>query len=901
MKIDKSIKFGHKPTKTKHRKVFLNTKAAFQLINRDLDSAVVMTKMGDMTKDKPLTSEELMDSKIFGKVSSKLNSKEVACNYLKMFPELKTALVTLVSLTLSPRNTVLTEIIYGQKRKVLPGSISAILTKEVSSYIEANYSFKSSLYDILSECAMGAGSVAYAVIPENSLDDIINGKVTKSVESLAPLFKNNEIKQLGFLGDVDETVSATSLESLLVSHIPTSSISQVETIMGLEVIDNYNMMKLPSIIDKDSKRKREVMGHHLFGRKAKRDNSLIRMKTYKENERHTIGKPFVMKLDTSSLVLVTSPTDKTKRLGAFVLINKKTGMQVTKKSKSKSKVKKDKLLRQLNSSAIGREFKDLGEDKEDKNNKLSGLSKLYMRVGVEILKRKMINGLYQTGVSIDDNQALFDIALSRSLANQGTQLVFLPNEILSYFALDFNADGSGKNLLEDYNDINALRAGLLYSEVQNTIINNMLVTEATISVDENDPDPRNTKDIAQAEILKGASKLIPPTGASHGDLVGWMREGSIRIKYDTVPGLPSTTVTTERLQQAGVTGEYAEVNEKLRSQVLTGVLGDPSMMDEDGKVEFASVEEDKQMIAAKRIRGLQVLTEIQATQHIHRLILHDGNLRGILGEIIKSSLPTIKKVVNLKDTGLEGDDELEYILELFATNMELRLPSPIAPDLEKLSEQLDNYISSLENYLPFWISERMLDPELDGELAENADRLTEGYMSLFVRNWMASNDFMTELSDIVSLDSIAGQINLGKEMAEHKKGLFLNVKEFIEESVKNEEKYKEIRKKKEEEENAIDDDDGDDFGGDGGDPGYEVPGGGSGDDGDDFGGKGDDGTTVKDKAVIKDDGKGDDDTKGKDDEKGNEEKGNEEEVKSQQGDPDEPTDLPNEADLDILG
>lgn len=803
---NQSVDFGNNGNnaKKKEASVTINLKAVDALMKTDIRTAATVSKLTGLGQEGSRVNG-ITTASVTGSANANLGqfgANHATCDFLKLFPELKTALLTLVSLTLSPRNSTNSEVTYIQKKKVLPSTVSLTLMRQVTDHLEDVWDVRNSMYDILVDCAMGPGAVCKVIVPENTLDHIINGKCEYSQENMSPLIDgSNTIIPLNLLGGLEARKEHGVFEALETPMHQTKP-SELEEIMCMEVVDNYNMLKLPQVKEKVRKnaRKKIIDSRHIYGlNPRKQEEEITYIRSYSENEREAIGAPMVLDIDPASLILVTSPIDVSKRLGAFVMVSE-DGLPVTVAKREQDDKAEKKLMEQINKGLVGHEITQVDASKWTNGNKDEQSSNantnigLYMETGLKILTAKLTNGLYGSGVNIAEDEQFFQILFTRALADKKTRLVFVPNELLAYFYLDLSDLGMGKNLLEDYNDLNSLRAALLYAEVDSAITANIQHTEVMLDIDEDDPDPRGTKDIAMVEIARARQKRYPKNMSKHGDLVKWLQDVSLSVKTSEVPGLPTTNLTYETIDSTRTTAEFSEVNERLRDQVVTGILGDPSLLDSEGNVMFASVEEDKRMLTAKKIRVLQVKVQQQWSDYIRTLTYNDGNQRKDLKITIKKELKSIRKVMNYKKGKFGNEEqELEHIFSIFVENLAVELPNPVLSDFTGMMDELETYIQGLDTVMPYWISDEIYDEKFDGEAAELADVVAESWTALFVRDWMAEHGFMTELSRMVATESIDGRIDLGKEVAEHKKGLFSNIKSFVEESLRNQKAHKKIR------------------------------------------------------------------------------------------------------------
>jgi len=360
-------------------------------------------------------------------------------------------------------------------------------------------------------------------------------------------------------------------------------------------------------------------------------------------------------------------------------------------------------------------------------------------------------------------------------------MLFIPEELITYFALKYDGNGLGVNFLEEYNTLNSLRAVLLYSEISSAIDSNLVRTEATITIDPDDPNARETKDIIMNELLESQRLSIPDSISSHGDLTAWLRKASTSIKYEQVPGLPDTKISYADIINQKETSSYKEVNDKLRTQVLMGIFGDPSIMDSENNVDYASIEEDKRILTGKKLRKWQDIISGSMTAHLKKLLTNDMNIRKIIFDIIEPNLKEFKGSLDIPE-GLSKEAEVDYFSDEFINIIELVLPTPIRDNFDNKLERLENYINGLEVTIEHHVSEELISDEVDGDASEHVENLKMSLIAHFVRQWMTNENFMPELSDLLTLEENGINIDIGEELTEHKKGVTATLISYLKNS-----------------------------------------------------------------------------------------------------------------------
>jgi hypothetical protein len=92
-----------------------------------------------------------------------------------------------------------TDIIYRVTDSIAGSELVAKLVETIETNLETHYKLSETLPDILREVLFETGSYALAVIPESSVDELINGPGPVSLESLSEIIDSNkEVVSLRF-------------------------------------------------------------------------------------------------------------------------------------------------------------------------------------------------------------------------------------------------------------------------------------------------------------------------------------------------------------------------------------------------------------------------------------------------------------------------------------------------------------------------------------------------------------------------------------------------------------------------------------------------------------------------------------------------------------------------------
>jgi len=179
----------------------------------------------------------------------------------QLFPDLELAIQVISSMVLSPRDMITTSMNYKFNPTNIPTTAARDITTAIEEYLEREYKVTPELNPTLRESYFTKGSHIMLYLPENIVDEIINGKSRPSMEALRNIAVD---APYGYLGSQFESKSEENLLPSAESYGRVSSkidadakvyftedpskklTASTEGIVlpGVEVSDNFNFIKV---------------------------------------------------------------------------------------------------------------------------------------------------------------------------------------------------------------------------------------------------------------------------------------------------------------------------------------------------------------------------------------------------------------------------------------------------------------------------------------------------------------------------------------------------------------------------------------------------------------------------------------------------------------------------------
>jgi hypothetical protein len=738
-------------------------------------------------------------------MSSRISRDNVdAESVLSMLPDMELSMQILISAILSPKDMMTIELNFAAPEGVLPVELSSALLQLISTHFDQVYKIKTELPEILRKMLFTTGSYIAAVIPESSVDELINRHTPVTMEALSDVFtKEGRVQGLGLLGhgrkeqkeetevkygialeDFAEYNYSATYDTKIPLLTAEGKVDGQHVLDGISVTDNPAILSYPRLQekirhDRIQNRLRKTNHLHLSLEAMKvtklTDRELTsaiykrgrvglkqieRMVTQEQAIRATIGEPMLLELPSESVIPVMVPGQEKKHVGYFVILDA-TGNPVRGKSNHDYYSELSDRLSNTGSGSMPSQLlsrvKGLTTGFDCSNNEhLDYATRVYADMVEQDLLARLRNGVYTNGVALARNQEIYRIMLARTLSRQQTQLLFLPVELVTYFAFDYNGDGIGKSLLTSMKLLNSLRATLMFSNVMQSVRNSIGLTDVNFKLDEDDPDPQKTIERMMNEVVRARQQAFPLNTSSPADIVYQLQRAGYQFTYDGHPGLPDVKVAiSERNTNYPVPDATLEENLRKRAIMATGL--NPETVDTAFNGEFATSVVNNNIMLARRVMQKQDEFMPMLKDHLGKYILASQTLIDGLREQIAGHYDKIEIDPDLlKQMPGQGEYQksmmVDYLAHVFIEGLEVTLPRPNTVTTANQLAALQSYIELLDIAIDGWINEKFFTGEIVGTMSPAAESLKVIIRSYFVRKWMADNGVMNELAEITARD-----------------------------------------------------------------------------------------------------------------------------------------------------
>lgn len=765
-------RIGGAPARRRHAKI--------DTIKKDPQLKVILDKLvpahdgGVMAQhsNRPLRTIDLGDAGRMNAVTDHSAQNISDANSLfQLLPDLELAMQIMVSSILSPKDLTTVELNYSFVRGSVDAELGGTLLEVIREHFEQTYKIKKILTPALQAALFTEGSYPLLILPENSVDDMINSPRRVSMESVRVEFTDDmSPKPVGLLGASADRAAKQRVSMEDLGRVDYKAITANEPIRlkGKEtyvtVTDNPTVLKKPMLMDKIRQdRIQSVFGRRGIGLEARSErfsdqqlSSLYQRRHYThvpimpiltqdQLERGAVGHPLVMKLPAESIIPVHVPSNPSEHIGYFVLLDQ-TGNPVT-KSKEVDYYRQmgDSLKnnKEMSSTLIQMTREGQNGMEIDYSSYVDQATETYTQLIEADLLSRLKNGAYPEGAELGKNQELYRVMLSRSLKRQQTQLLYVPAELMTYIAFDYNQFGVGQSLLDASKIVGGIRSILMFANTMAAIKNSVPHVGMNIQLDPNDPDPAGTVEFLVQEYAK-VKKASYPLGSSNPlDIINFLQNAGTNLNVSGHAAYPETRVELDN-KSTSHTSVDGELEEQMKRRHLMSLGLAPETVDMGMNVDFATSIVTNNLLLAKRVMLYQDRFVEFLQDFIRKYVLNSGTLM----DDLRGALNGNRKKLDKEQRKLPDD----VIIMHFVNSIELSLPSPDSATLETQIQAFETYNRALDMALEAYLSREFLDEIALGEFYNDADGAVAAIKAYFQRQWLRENNMLPELASLTTLN-----------------------------------------------------------------------------------------------------------------------------------------------------
>lgn len=765
------------------------------------------------------TGKRNLDDSVLNQVSQQTaNNIEDSSYIFQTLPDTKVAMEIWTSCLLSPKDGMTESLIWtiNNSNTDYSAELFGELLNVLRDYFEEEYSLIEIVKPAIEDALFKTGSYPLVVIPESTIDDIVNGKSAVSNEQLVNTFYKREngefqVESIGILGDVvskptygleslidNSTAKSHGLPKTIHKHLTVTdnpdilkfhiavqqqkALQQKSTIRSRYSLERYANVDLSEddkvskgshVIKQDlSKASPDEKKHRfdtkvinqitqqLYKDRAYSHQPISILKSSRDASRVGVGHPLVLHVPSSSIIPIHVPGNPRDIVGAFIILDEygnpldsSNSSDLFDESKTSAKEKTKGATSIIKSMNFYKEGCMNGINSRNDRETLNELAKTYGALIEEDLITRLANGLNGDNVRISHVEEVWRIMLARALSAQRTQILYCPSELLTYFAFDYNKYGIGKSLLEDGRILAALRSTLMYADIYSSIQNSIGRRKLIIRPDEVDPNPMKTVETAKTEYIRVNAWNMPLMSQSPVDAINTLRESNIDVNIQgDHPALPTTEIELEDVTVSRPQIDDS-LSDKIRNMHVSSMELPATIVDETQSSQFATQSLTAHALFNKRVLTKQrIISDQLLHDHVRKYTLNSGTL-------IKRLSLKIKEHKDLLTDSQKALGNTLPIIEEFLERLSVELPAPDNMRIEDQNNDVSRQKGFIDTCIDAAIPDEVLQMALPEEINDKVSLVKEMLKSVLISQYIDSNGYLPELSKLLDIDNADDTIN----------------------------------------------------------------------------------------------------------------------------------------------
>lgn len=766
------------------------------------------TDMGKTADDDNLRVNRAILETIHKQIqTNRLNNK----NIIKLFPDVELAIQILVSSILSPKKMMDIKLRYKLDKKLpLSPEVASAILKCVQTYVTETHELEDKLPEIVREALFTSGSYCMAVVPEASVDAVINSDLIASFSTESFSVKAEQI--------VAELTDSVNIESAgLTAALPTGDNLTAESFVKhlaseefVKVTDNAGLFRFADmkeqITEKLLKRSyrnrssvameaREKIQYLDIFRRRRVDfkrSDITMLKKRDENVRKSVGSPMVVRIPSESVVPVSIPGNETEHTGYLVVMDE-NGKPLNTESAFSDATGATRTMANLdtgaNQSPVQIAYKNLISDNSAKVN-VGELFNMYKDILERQFYTNIRGSLYGKNISIANKNDIYYLMFTRALAGQKTNVLFIPKELMTYFAFYYDECGVGKSILDNLSILCSLRSILLFSKVMAYSKQAIDVTKVTIDLSPEDPDPEKTIAMVQDGVLKLRQNFFPLGINNPVDLINWIQRAGLQFAYNNNPLIPDVKIDFENANLTH-TVPNSELEETLRKQTFQALGLPPETIDNAFSPEFATNVVNNNILLSKRVAVYQKPLCKSLSKLVGSFVYNDEELRDKLRAIIDKNADTVVASLG-EDMRAEyaksKDNFIDSLLDSLSEHIRIELPKPENTNMTNLATEFDIYKTGLEAVVDIIVSAEIFSEDIAGTFNQHADTMKNLLKTHLLKQWCSDNNYYPEAlafgkKDLSAADRMIALMTSSLSGTMRNSSLLLNMMKKIKEAM----------------------------------------------------------------------------------------------------------------------
>ena len=358
-------------------------------------------------------------------------------------------------------------------------------------------------------------------------------------------------------------------------------------------------------------------------------------------------------------------------------------------------------------------------------------------------------------LALGNTEGVSRLMLQRALVGDHTHFLYVPKDLVTYIAFDYNDYGVGISLLAQNKMQGAIRAMMQFTNTQTAINNAMIHTTIDVTFDEYESDPERTIEQIYHEHVRRRVAAYPLGVSSPLDQLEYLAIAGTSINVENHPSYPGTQ-TEVSYHNSNIAPIDTEYTDQLKRDFLQGLGINPESIDMSMGVELAQSIVTSNLLLAKRAMIYQDKFCVGMTDHLKKYCLQSNVVREALVQHIldnKDEFKGRKYYKALAGGGELGKKVASKLALKFISHMDVSLPRPDLNTMEMQLAGLEAKDAFYEQVVDYVISEDIIaDWEVGPTVTDALQHFRSMFKNYLMRQYIQEENIAPELFTLLGFD-----------------------------------------------------------------------------------------------------------------------------------------------------
>jgi hypothetical protein len=354
----------------------------------------------------------------------------------------------------------------------------------------------------------------------------------------------------------------------------------------------------------------------------------------------------------------------------------------------------------------------------------------YEELMEEELRSAILKGKTGMVVDIAKVDAVYRMMFARQLAKQRTRIIYISAEKVNYWAYNYTEEGVGESLIEKTKIYSSLRATLMYANLMGAIKSAINRTLVTVTLDDNEVDPRGTVELLLNEMAGLMSNGYPFGKYQNADIVDSLLKSGTQVQVNggKYPNTKVELVDSKR----DVTPPSQELQDYLKEIQYQGFGVSLELIEKASSIDFAAEIDSINLMQSKLMDAKRIITCVEAADFIKKYLRCGGKFYNEL----KATLESNKSKLTMDE---------------FIAALTVILPTADAARHDAQYKAYQAYVTFITDAISAVVSETELTGMMKGDNIPNQiAALKEIYINELKRRYLKSRNILPELFDLIN-------------------------------------------------------------------------------------------------------------------------------------------------------